>query len=270
MAINRRYLLRAGIGLVALSAFAAVVVPKSAWEMFMMEVSSDHNVNWGRDANGQLVATSNQSPDQSYKPILGNPPPPQDATSEATVLPCALSTVAGAANAISISSKATDSNELAGLLKFENGKNGNHECQHGPDGAPLTECIGYYYFAFEAVSDGQYKVTQFYDNNNVSRYWSPVRRIAPHVYEAEFRGPFDLAGRGDDGITSCVSREKYRWEVVCGHIRETTTVLELFTSAPRNKWGEDVFSQTCGLPGPPAPDETIGHTDSSDYPLPSH
>jgi hypothetical protein len=76
--MNRRLLIRAGIGLVGLSAFAAVAIPKSAWEALMMEVSSEHNARWQRDANGQLVATSKQSPDQSYKPILPNPQSPLD------------------------------------------------------------------------------------------------------------------------------------------------------------------------------------------------
>jgi len=69
---NSRFL-KVGVGLIGVAAMAAVVTPRSAWEALMMEVSSDHFVSWKRDAGGNIVATGNQAPDQSYKPVISNP-----------------------------------------------------------------------------------------------------------------------------------------------------------------------------------------------------
>jgi hypothetical protein len=83
----RRLVLKVGIGLVGVVALAAVVVPKTAWEALMMEVSSNHNANWQRDATtGQLVATSDKPPDQSYKPLLSDQPPAPKIPSETSSL----------------------------------------------------------------------------------------------------------------------------------------------------------------------------------------
>jgi hypothetical protein len=71
--LRRRRLVLGAVGLIGIPAFAAIVVPKSAWEVLLQEVSSDHNVKWQRDANGNLVATGNNAPDQSYKPVISNP-----------------------------------------------------------------------------------------------------------------------------------------------------------------------------------------------------
>jgi hypothetical protein len=76
MNMKKRRLVWVALGTIGVSAFAAIVVPKSAWEILMQEVSSDHNVSWQGDAKGQPVATGNQPPDQSYKPLLPNPGPP--------------------------------------------------------------------------------------------------------------------------------------------------------------------------------------------------
>jgi hypothetical protein len=73
-----RVLLKVGIGLIGVSTLAAVVVPKTTWEALIMEVSSNHNAKWQRNAaTGQLVATGDKAPDQSYKPILPDPQPLQ-------------------------------------------------------------------------------------------------------------------------------------------------------------------------------------------------
>jgi hypothetical protein len=71
--MNQTRLRKIGLGLVAVAALAAIVVPKNKWEALMMEMSSNHWVTWKRDRNGPLVATGTKPPDQSYKPAPEGP-----------------------------------------------------------------------------------------------------------------------------------------------------------------------------------------------------
>jgi hypothetical protein len=219
--MRRRRLLLVVAGLIGIPALAAVVVPRSAWEALMQEVSSDHNASWKRDASGQLVATSDKSPDQSYNPLASElPTDAKPLTATSSTLSC----VGSGALALSTSgaSAHSETNELTGHWVLEKGglvcrsPCPAHETLRDDvwDAETVRESI-----ELQPISNGEYKVIYFNDSN-LSFYWSTAKRVSAHIYEAEYNEPFDNhppKGGGWEG--SCVKKYKVTFEVMCSAMK---------------------------------------------------